>query len=87
MTNVSGKPFACCQAITARNSSFTARLLPMRLSSTMKAIDTRSARSASSSAMTCAAVLSRGLRPKTTMMSQNSHWKGQPRENCTLPNA
>ena len=37
-------------------------------------------------AMIWALVLRRGRRPKVTMMSQNSHWKGQPRENCTLPN-
>ena len=37
--------------------------------------------------MTCAAVLIRGRRPKVTMMSQNSHWNGQPRENWTLPKA
>ena len=43
-------------------------------------------RSASSSAMTCALVLIRGLRPNVTMMSQNSHWNGQPRENWRLPN-
>ena len=36
--------------------------------------------------MTCALVLSRGLRPKVTMMSQNSQVKGQPREICMLPN-
>ena len=42
---------------------------------------------ASSSAITCSAVLSRGRRPKVTMMSQNSHWNGQPRENCKLPKA
>ena len=28
-----------------------------------------------------AAVFSRGRRPKVTMMSQNSHWNGHPREN------
>ena len=61
-------------------------LLPIRLSSTMKTIAIFWARSASNSAMTCALVFRRGRRPKVTMMSQNSHWNGQPRENCTLPN-
>ena len=41
----------------------------------------------SSSVSTWAGVLVRGLRPKTSMMSQNSHWKGQPREYCTLIDA
>ena len=31
------------------------------------------------------AVFSAGRRPKVTMMSQNSHWNGQPRENWMLP--
>ena len=42
---------------------------------------------ASSSANTWAEVLIRGRRPKVTMMSQNSHENGQPRENCTLAKA
>jgi len=28
--------------------------------------------------------LNRGLRPNITMMSQKSHMKGQPRENCIV---
>ena len=35
--------------------------------------------------MTISGVLIRGLRPKITMMSQNSHWNGQPRDVCTQP--
>ena len=31
-------------------------------------------------------VFSLGRRPKVTMMSQNSHWNGQPRKICKLPN-
>ena len=27
------------------------------------------------------------MRPKVTMMSQNSHMNGQPRENCSVPSA
>ena len=46
-----------------------------------------SCRIASSSAITWAPVLIRGRRPKVTMMSQNSHWNGQPRENWRLPKA
>ena len=53
----------------------------------MKTIRIPWARSASSSAMICALVLIRGRRPKVTMMSQNSHWNGQPRENWRLPKA
>ncbi len=52
----------------------------------MKAISRFCLRNASSSAMTCALVLSLGLRPNVTMMSQNSHWNGQPRLNWMLPN-
>ena len=37
--------------------------------------------------MICATVLIRGRRPNVTMMSQNSHWNGQPRENWRLPNS
>ena len=51
----------------------------------MKAISSLCRRSASSSAITCELVFSLGLRPNVTMMSQNSHWNGQPRLNWTLP--
>ncbi len=84
---VSGKPFRCCQAITSLSTILIAFLLPIRLSSTMKTIRCPVSLIASSSAITWAAVLSRGRRPKVTMMSQNSHWNGQPRENCRLPKA
>jgi len=56
----------------------------MKLSSTKKTLPRKPvARMASSSAWTCSAVLVRGLRPNTTMMSQNSHVNGQPREYCS----
>ena len=61
-------------------------LLPIRLSSTMKTMSVFWARRASSSAIIWAEVLSRGRWPKLIGISQNSHLKGQPRENCTLPN-
>ena len=53
----------------------------------MKTIGIRALWIASSSAITWAPVLIRGRRPKVTMMSQNSHWNGHPRENCRLPKA
>ena len=62
-------------------------LLPIRLSSTTKTMSIPWARIASSSAITWAEVLMRGRRPKVTMMSQNSHWNGQPRENWSEPKA
>jgi len=53
----------------------------MKLSSTMKTSPRYpSLRSASSSARTCAGCFTRGTRPKISMMSQNSHMNGQPRE-------
>ena len=70
----------------SRSIGLMAFLLPIRLSSTMKTIPMPCVRIASSSAIICALVFSRGLRPNVTMMSQNSHWNGQPRENCMLPN-
>ena len=76
---------ASCQAMISRKISFIAFLLPIRLSSTMNASCIPAATSPSSSAMTWRAVLSRGRRPKTTMMSQNSQVNGQPREICRLP--
>jgi hypothetical protein len=51
----------------------------------MNAIGRFCLRIASNSAITCALVFSRGLRPKVTMMSQNSHWNGHPRLNWMLP--
>jgi hypothetical protein len=35
--------------------------------------------------MTCSGRLTRGRRPNTTMMSQNSQVNGQPREICMPP--
>ncbi len=59
----------------------------MKLSSTIIAEKKPALRISSSSAITCAAFFVRGTRPKITMMSQNSHWNGQPRENCSEPDA
>ena len=81
MKNVKGYPWAACHAATSRSNGLTATLLPIRLSSTMKAMNMCCLRIASSSAITWALVFSRGWRPNVTMMSQNSHWNGQPRLN------
>ena len=38
---------------------------------------------ASSSATTCSGLFTRGTRPNSSTMSQNSQWNGQPREYCS----
>jgi hypothetical protein len=53
----------------------------MKLSSTKKTSPVKPVlRIASSSARICPAFFVRGFLPYITMMSQNSQWKGQPRE-------
>ena len=72
------------QAMSARSSSFTFGLCPMKLSSTMKIVPPQPVSiNASSSAIIWAGVFARGTRPYTATMSQNSQSNGQPRENCT----
>ena len=80
-----GRPCSFCQRATSGNSFAASRRLPMKLSSTTK-IDPRqpSSYSTSSSRSICFGAFTRGLRPYSSMMSQNSHWNGQPREHCTL---
>ena len=75
--------YRCRRWYAARKSSNSRQRgrWPIRLSSMKKTLRTPWARSRSSSRSTWASAFARGLRPKVTMMSQNSQRNGQPREN------
>ena len=76
-----GRPCSRCQRAISARIPAARRRFPMKLSSTRKSAPRApSPCSASSSATTCAGDFTRGTRPNTSTMSQNSQLNGQPRE-------
>ena len=79
-----GLPRLAIQSVIRGRRPLMACLFPTKLSSTMNT-DPRHPRrySCSNSWRTCCVVLVRGMRPKSSMTSQNSQLKGHPREYWT----